>query len=72
MTSSKCFIEILVIAGTGSGIVAQIDPKGPHWTFLALGIIFRVIPDILYFIIGLVSLYRSYMMQYNWSLLRYY
>ena len=36
MTSYMCFIETLLITCTVSEILAQIDHKGPNWTFLAL------------------------------------
>ena len=51
------------IPGTVSEILAEIDHKGPNWTFLTLKMTFRVIPYLSYFRAGLVSQQRSYMMQ---------
>ena len=53
-------------------ILAEIDHKGPNWTFLTLKMTFRVIPYLSYLRAGLVSQQRSYMMQYIWAALRYY
>ena len=47
MILNKCFIETLVIACTVSEIFAQVDYKGPNWTFLTLQMTFRVIPHFL-------------------------
>ena len=46
-----------------SEILAEIDHKGPNWTFLTLKMTFRVIPYLSYFRAGSVSQQRSYMMQ---------
>ena len=43
------FIETLVIVCTVSETLAQIDYKGPNWTFLTLKRIFRVSPHLSYF-----------------------
>ena len=43
MTLYMCFIEALVIAHIVSEILAQVDHKGPNWTFLTLKMAFRVI-----------------------------
>ena len=72
MTLYMCFIEILVMVHTVSEILAQIDHKGPNWTFLTLNMTYRVIPHLSYFRIGLVSHQRRYMMQCIWAALRYY
>ena len=51
-----CFIKILVIACTVSEILAQIDHKGPNWTFLTLKMAFRVIPHLSYVWIGFTQI----------------
>ena len=38
-----CFIQTLILQCTVSEILAQIDHKGPNWTFLTLKMTFRVI-----------------------------
>ena len=55
-----CFIETLVIAYTVSEILAQIDHKGPNWTFLTLKMAFIVIQSyLLYFRTELASHQRN-------------
>ena len=68
------FIQTVIIRCIDSEIFAEIDHKGPNWTFLTLKMTFRVIPYLSYFRAGLVSQQsqRSYMMQYIWAALRYY
>ena len=63
-----CFIETLAITCTAFEILAQIDHKGPNWTFPTLKIIFK--SYYLYFRIALVSHQKRYMMQYIWTTLR--
>ena len=65
MTYYMYFIQTFIIRCTVSEILAEIDHKGPNWTFLTLKITFRVIPYLSYFRARLVSQRRSYMMQYN-------
>ena len=56
------FIQTLIIRCTVSEILAEIDHKGPNWTFLTLKITFRVIPYHSYFRTWLISQQRSYRM----------
>ena len=72
MTYYMYFIQTLIIGCTISEILAEIDHKGPNWTFRTLKMTFRVIPYLSYYRTGLVSQQRSYMMQYIWAALRYY
>ena len=46
MTLHMYFIQTLVTASTVSEILAQIDNKGPNWTFLTLKITFKSINTI--------------------------
>ena len=69
MTYYMYFIQTFMIRCTVSEILAEIDNKGPNWTFLTLKMTFRVIPYLSYFRAGLVSQQRSCMMQYIWALL---
>ena len=71
MTYYMYFIQTFIIWCTVSEILAEIDHKGPNWTFLTLKMTFRVIPYLSYFRAGLVSQQRSYMMQYIWAAVRY-
>ena len=61
--------QMLIILCTVSDLLAEIDHKGPNWTFLPLKMTFRVIPYFSYFRTGLVSQQRSFMMQYIWAAL---
>ena len=63
MTYYMYFIQTLIIRCTVSEILAEIDHKGPNWTFRTLKMTFRVIPYLSYYRTGLVSQQRSYMMQ---------
>ena len=72
MTYYMYFIQTFIIWCTVSEILAEIDHKGPNWTFLTLKITFRVILYLSYFRAGLVSQQRCYMMQYIWAALRCY
>ena len=72
MTYYMYFIQTFIIRCTVSEILAEIDHKGPNWTFLTLKMTFRVIPYLSYFRAGLVSQQKSYMMQSIWAALRYY
>ena len=63
MTYYMYFIQTLIIGCTVSEILAEIDHKGPNWTFQTLKITFRVIQYLSYYRTGLVSQERSYMMQ---------
>ena len=63
MTYYMYFIQTLIIRCTVSEILAEIDHKGPNWTFWTLKMTFRVIPYLSYYTTGLVSQQRSYMMQ---------
>ena len=65
MTYYMYFIQTFIIRCIVSEILAEIDHKGPNWTFLTLKITFRVIPYLSYFRAGLVSQQKSYMMQIN-------
>ena len=49
------FIQTLIIRCTVSEILAEIDHKGPNWTFQTLKMTFRVIPYLSYYRTGLVS-----------------
>ena len=66
------FIQTLIIRCTVSEILAEIDHKGPNWTFRTLKMTFRVILYLSYYRTGLVSQQRSYMMQYILAALCYY
>ena len=44
MTYYMYFIQTFIIRCTVSEILAEIDHKGPNWTFLTLKMTFRVIP----------------------------
>ena len=55
MTYYTCFIQTLILRCTVYEILAQIDHKGPNWTFLTLKMTFRVIPHLSYFRTVLVS-----------------
>ena len=44
MTYYMYLIQTLIIICTVSEILAEIDHKGPNWTFLTLKMTFRVIP----------------------------
>ena len=55
MTYYIYFIQTFNIRCIVSEILAEIDHKGPNWTFLTLKITFRVIPYLPYFRAGLVS-----------------
>ena len=55
MTYYMYFIQTFIIQCTVSEILAEIDHKGPNWTFLTLKMTFRVIPYLSYFRAGLVS-----------------
>ena len=72
MTYYMYFIQTFIIRCIVSEILAEIDHKGPNWTFLTLIMTFRVIPYLSYFRAGLVLQQKSYMMQYIWAALRYY
>ena len=63
MTYYMYFIQTLIISCTVSEILAEIDHKGPNWTFLTLQMTFRVIPYLSYFRAILVLQQKSYMMQ---------
>ena len=67
-----CFIQTFIIPCTVSEILAEIDHKGPNWTFLTLKMSFKLIPYLSYLRTGLVSQQRSYMMQYICAALCYY
>ena len=67
-----CFIQTFIIQCTVSVILAEIDHKGPNWTFLTFKMTFKLNPCLSYYRTGLVSQQRSYMMQYIWAALRYY
>ena len=49
MTYYMYFIQTFIIRCTVSEILAEIDHKGPNWTFLTLKMTFRVIPYLSYF-----------------------
>ena len=49
MTYYMYFIQTFIIQCTVSEILAEIDNKGPNWTFLTLKMTFRVIPYLSYF-----------------------
>ena len=66
------FIQTLIIRCTVSEILAEIDHKGPTWTFRTLKMTFRVITYYSYLRTGLGSSQRSYLMQYIWAALRCY
>ena len=55
MTYYMYFIQTFIIRCIVSEILAEIDHKGPNWTFLTLIMTFRVIPYLSYFRAGLVS-----------------
>ena len=63
MTYYLYFIQTLIIRCTVSEILAEIDRKGPNWTFLTLKMTLRVIPHRSYFRRRLLSQQRSYMSQ---------
>ena len=63
--------KLLIIRCTVSEILAEIDYKGPNWTFRTLKMTFRVIPY-LYLTTWLDSQQRRYLMQSIWAALRYY
>ena len=44
MTYYMYFIQTFIIQCIVSEILAEIDHKGPNWTFLTLKMTFRVIP----------------------------
>ena len=67
MTYYLYFIQTLITRCTVSQILAEVDHKGPNWTFLTLKMTFTVIPHHSYFRTGLLSQQRSYMMQYIWA-----
>ena len=72
MTYYMYFIQTFIIRCIASEILAEIDHKGPNWTFLTFKMTFRVIPYLSYFRAGLVSQQKSYMMQSIWAALHYY
>ena len=49
------FIQTFIIRCTVSEILAEIDHKGPNWTFLTLKMTFRVIPYLSYFRAGFTT-----------------
>ena len=55
MTYYMYFIQTFIIRCIVSEILAEIDHKGPNWTFLTLIMTFGVIPYLSYFRAGLVS-----------------
>ena len=63
MTYYMYFIQTFIIRCIVSEILAEIDHKGPNWTFLTLKMTFRLIPYLSYFRAGLASQQKSYMMQ---------
>ena len=58
MTYYMYFIQTFIIRCIVSEILAEIDHKGPNWTFLTLIMTFRVIPYLSYFRAGLVSQHK--------------
>ena len=69
MTYYMYFIQTFIIRCIVSEILAEIDHKGPNWTFLTLIMTFRVIPYLSYFRAGLVSQQKSYINLGSTSLL---
>ena len=53
MTYYMHFRQTFIIRCVVSEILAEIDHKGPNWTFLTLKMTFRVIPYLSYFRAGL-------------------
>ena len=49
MTYYMYFIQTLIIGCTVSEILAEIDHKGPNWTFRTLKMTFRVIQYLSYY-----------------------
>ena len=72
MTYYMYFIQTFIIRCTVSEIYAEIDHKGPNWTFLTLNMTINLNPCLSYIRTGLFSQQRSYMVQYIWAALRYY